>query len=79
VSTLGIFSKIAGVIAFPVVFGGCCGGGAILGTGALAAIWGWLGGGSLVTIIIVSLLAAYIVRTLFKRRSQCELQTEVEE
>jgi len=79
-STWPTFAKIAGVVAVPVVFGGCCGGGGalLLGTGAMSAVSTWLGGGGLVAAAGVGLVVAYAIRQVIRRRTHCSVKTELE-
>lgn len=73
------FGPIAGVIAFPVVFGGCCGGGLVVpGSGTLAALGSWLGGSGFVARVIVARAAASLVRAIIRPRPKCEPENEME-
>ena len=79
-SAWSAIGKVAGVVAFPVVFGGCCGGGGafLLGSGAMSAVGTWLGGEGLVAAVGVGLVVAYAIRQLVRRRTGCSTETELE-
>jgi 4-hydroxybenzoate polyprenyltransferase len=79
-SAWSAIGKVAGVVAFPVVFGGCCGGGGafLLGSGAMSALGTWLGGGGLVAAVGVGLVVAYAIRQVIRRRTRCSVETELE-
>ncbi len=79
-SVWSAIGKVAGVVAFPVVFGGSCGGGEafLLGSGATSALGTWLGGGGLVAAAGVGLIVVYTIRQLVLRRSSCATELETE-
>lgn len=79
-SAWSAIAKVAGVVAFPVVFGGCCGGGGafLFGTVAMSAVGNWLGGGGLVAAAGVGLVVAYAIRQLIRRRTRCSTDIELE-
>lgn len=79
-SAWSAIAKVAGVVAFPVVFGGCCGGGGALlfGTGAMSAVGTWLGSGGLVAATGVGLVVAYAIRQVIRRRTRCSVEIELE-
>ena len=79
-SAWSAIGKVAGVVAFPVVFGGCCGGGGafLLGTGAMSSVGTWLGGGGLVAAAGVGLVVTYTIRQVIRRRTRCSVETELE-
>lgn len=76
-STLG---KIGAVIAFPVVFGGCCGG-SLLAFGTISAALGaagsWISGLGGVATILTGVGAVLFIRVL-RRRKTCELKQEAQ-
>lgn len=67
---------IAALIAFPVVFGGCCGGG-LLAFGSLAAGLGaagaWVAGGGALVLLLGGIAAAMLVRAR-RQRGTCDIE-----
>jgi len=76
-STLG---KVGAVIAFPFVFGGCCGG-SLLAFGTISATLGaagsWATGLGGVAVILTGVGALLFIRSL-RRQKNCEFKQEAQ-